>query len=176
MMGGLWHYIITKTFSYPISSGLGQSFLDILYSCGLHIHAREKRHDCLANIQAYVLATGLYALYLKGQGHQGIFFLKLLKLYWSIFKGTEAMTRGHDGGNRKCLHEVSGLDGILFKFGKGYLNKIPQRLFVRFFVLWWLSKAGAMATGILNLNRKVTTKGRESASKVYLHVYQWFIL
>ena len=45
--------------------------------------------------------AGLYVLFLKGQGHQGVFLLSkghLLencKFLLEYFKGTKAMTRGH---------------------------------------------------------------------------------
>ena len=59
--------------------------------------------------------AGLYASFLKGQGHRGIFFLVKGTLWWNCkivlehFKGIKAMTRGHGGNRLCCLREVSGL-------------------------------------------------------------------
>ena len=79
--------------------------------------------------------TGLYASFLKGQGHQGIFSLAKgtlggnCKFLLEHFKGTKAMARGNggNGGNcLRCLREVSGLLLVIVKDQPShlvYLNK-----------------------------------------------------
>ena len=75
--------------------------------------------------------AGLYASFLKGQGHQGIFFLVKGTLWWNCkfvlehFKGTKAMTRGHGGNRLRCLREVSGL--IMCRQGK---KELPGNLYL----------------------------------------------
>ena len=59
--------------------------------------------------------AGLYVLFLKGQGHKGIFSLVKGTLWGHCivistedFKGTKTMTRGHGGNPLRCLLEESG--------------------------------------------------------------------
>jgi hypothetical protein len=62
---------------------------------------------------------GLYALFLKGQWHQGIFSLVKGTLWGNRtilsehFKVAKAMTRGHGGNCQCCLRAVSGLEDAL---------------------------------------------------------------
>ena len=67
------------------------------------------------NNEGLYLHSGLYASFLKGQGHQGIFSLAKGTLWGNCkfllehFKGTKAMARGNGGNRLRCLREVSGL-------------------------------------------------------------------
>ena len=76
------------------------------------------RHFCRSDAIKRRFLKGLYASFLKGQGHQGIFILvKGLLLRNSNFqleyyKGTRAMTRGH-GGYCRCFRENITM-GFLF--------------------------------------------------------------
>ena len=77
-------------------------------------HALETKSLVVEGRTALSL-TWLYASFLKGQGHQGIFFSVKGTLWWNCkfllehFKGTKAMTRGHGDNRLGCLCEVSGL-------------------------------------------------------------------
>ena len=61
-----------------------------------------------------IKSAGLYASFLKGQGHQGISsFVKgtlwgNCKFLLENFNGTKAMSMGHGGNHHLCLNEVSG--------------------------------------------------------------------
>ena len=76
-----------------------------IFSLSFCTHASMKYHACKCSM--------MYASFLKGQGHKGIFSLvkgTLLGNCKSIlghFKDTKAMTRGHGGNRLCCLHEVS---------------------------------------------------------------------
>lgn len=58
-----------------------------------------------------VRSSGLYASFLRRQGHQGI--LEIVNLHWEQFKGTKATSKGHGGNRLQCLCEVSGLNASI---------------------------------------------------------------
>ena len=71
--------------------------------------------ETLALNSAFGSIPGLYALFLKGQGHQGIFSLAKGTLWGNCefllehFKVTKAMARGNGGNHVHCIREISGL-------------------------------------------------------------------
>ena len=74
---------------------------------------RHKSPHLCGSMAKFHHVCGLYALFLKGQGHQGIFSLVKGTLWGNFFcehfKGTKAMTRGHGGNRLCCVLEVAGL-------------------------------------------------------------------
>ena len=78
--------------------------------------------------------AGLYASFLKWQGHQGIFFmvkplLKGKKILLEHFEGLKAMTRGH-GGNHPLLVQWS------IRSDTGWLIPIGNQCSLRRSVTW----------------------------------------